>query len=129
MSLKMLIVGCLLLAAGVYAAQNMPRGVKEMKAADGITVLANSKGMTLYTFGKDGSDKSMCNGKCAMNWPPLIAPASAKSEGDWKVITREDGKKQWAYNGKPLYTFAQDTKPGEIKGNGMAQGAWQVAKP
>jgi predicted lipoprotein with Yx(FWY)xxD motif len=67
MSLKWLAVGCLLFAAGAYAAQTMPRGVKEMKADDGMTVLANSKGMTLYTFGKDGSDKSMCNGKCAMN--------------------------------------------------------------
>jgi predicted lipoprotein with Yx(FWY)xxD motif len=129
MRLKLLGVLCLLFAAGVYAAQNMPRGVKEMKSDSGMTVLADAKGMTLYTYSKDENDKSMCNGKCAMNWPPLMAPANAKAEGDWMVVTREDGTKQWAYKGKPLYTFANDTKPGETKGNGMGNGVWQVATP
>ena len=129
MSLKFLAVMCLLFAAALYAAQTMPSGVKEMKTDSGTTVLANSKGMTLYTYNKDEKDKSMCNGTCATNWPPLMAAANAKSEGAWMVITREDGTKQWAYNGKPLYTFAHDTKAGETKGNGMGDGAWEIAKP
>lgn len=129
MGLKLFGVLCLFFAAGLYAAQTMPSGVKEMKADSGSTVLANAKGMTLYTYSKDEKDKSMCNGACAMNWPPLMASANAKPEGDWMVITREDGTKQWAYNGKPLYTFARDTKPGETKGNGMGKGAWQIAAP
>jgi len=130
MRVKLLGVLCLLFAAGVYAAQTMPSGVKEMKASSGSTVLANSKDMTLYTYSKDTEpDKSMCNGACAMNWPPFMAPANAKPEGDWTVIAREDGAKQWAYKGKPLYTFAHDTKPGETAGEGMGKGAWQIAKP
>jgi predicted lipoprotein with Yx(FWY)xxD motif len=129
MSLKLLAAFCLSFAMGVYAAETMPHGVKEMKADTGTTVLANSHGMTLYTYSKDETDKSMCNGRCAMNWPPLMAAANAKSEGDWTVITREDGAKQWAYKGKPLYTFAHDTNAGETKGNGMGKGAWQIAKP
>jgi predicted lipoprotein with Yx(FWY)xxD motif len=126
---KLLGAICLLFVAGAYAAQHMPEGVKEMKAENGTTVLANTKGMTLYTYSKDESDKSMCTGTCAQNWPPLTAAADAKAEGDWKVITREDGTKQWAYKDKPLYTFAHDTKAGEVKGHGMGNGAWQVATP
>jgi len=53
------------------------------------------KGMTLYTFAKDSAGKSACNDKCAANWPPLMATANDKSMGDWTVITRDDGSKQW----------------------------------
>lgn len=129
MSLKLLAGSFLLFAAGLYAAQTMPGGVKEMKADSGTTVLADSKGMTLYTYSKDETGKSMCNGTCATNWPPLMASADAKSEGDWTVVTREDGTKQWAYKGEPLYTFGHDTKKGETKGNGMGKGAWEIATP
>src|SRR5262249_5586261 len=65
-----------------------------------VDVLVDSKGMTLYTFTKDeaaGAGKSACNGNCAVNWPPLMAAADAKDEGDWTVVTREDGSKMWAY--------------------------------
>lgn len=91
--------------------------------------LTDSKGMTLYTFDKDAAGKSACNGGCATNWPPLMAPADAKSMGKYSVVTRDDGSKQWAYDGKPLYTWAKDSKAGDTAGDGMANGAWHVAKP
>ena len=55
-------------------------------------VLADSKGMTLYTFDKDpvGSGRSACNGRCAANWPPLMADADARGSGPFTVITRDD---------------------------------------
>jgi predicted lipoprotein with Yx(FWY)xxD motif len=91
----------------------------------------DQKGMTLYTFDKDttGSGKSVCNGPCAANWPAFVATSSDSSMGDWSVVTRDDGMKQWAYKGKPLYTFAKDTAPGEMKGDGFLNGAWHTAKP
>src|SRR4051794_17661593 len=67
--------------------------------------LVDSKGMSLYTFDKDSAGKSACNGPCAQNWPPLMATA-ASGPANWTVITRDDGSKQWAYMGKPLYTWA-----------------------
>ena len=97
------------------------------KAADGT--LTDGKGMTLYTFDKDSGGKSVCNGPCATNWPPLMAGADAKPMGDWTVVTRDDGSKQWAYMGKPLYTWAKDSKPGDITGDGFLNGAWHIAKP
>jgi predicted lipoprotein with Yx(FWY)xxD motif len=91
--------------------------------------LVDSKGMTFYTFDKDAGGKSMCNGPCAENWPPLMASADAKPTGDWTVVKRDDGKMMWAYKGKPLYTFKKDTAPGETNGDGFLNGAWHIAKP
>ena len=89
----------------------------------------DAKGMTLYTFDKDSAGKSACNGPCATNWPPLMAAADAKASGDWTIVTRDDGSKMWALKGKPLYTFAKDTKPGDTTGDGFLNGAWHIAKP
>ena len=94
---------------------------------DGMFV--TTKGMTLYTFDKDATPgKSVCNGPCATNWPPALATDGAKAAGDWTIITRDDGLKQWAYKGKPLYAFAKDTKAGDKTGDGFLNGAWHIAK-
>jgi len=97
------------------------------KMTDGV--LTNAAGMTLYTFDRDvaGSGKSVCNGPCAQNWPPLMAAADARADGDWSVVTRDDGAKQWAYKGKPLYLWAKDQKPGDKTGDGF-NNVWRVAK-
>ena len=92
-------------------------------------VYTDAKGMTLYTYDKDSAGKSACNGPCATNWPPLTAAADAKPSGEWSIVTRDDGSKMWAYKGKPLYTFAKDTKPGDTTGDGFLNGAWHLAKP
>ena len=93
-------------------------------------MLVGPKGMTLYTFDRDaaGSGKSVCNGPCATNWPPLMAMDSDKPMGDYTVITRDDGKKQWAMKGKPLYYWAKDTKAGDMTGDGVANNSWHVIK-
>lgn len=92
-------------------------------------VLVNSNGMTLYTFDRDvaGSGGSECNGQCAFIWPPLQA-ADAKPSGDFSIITREGGERQWAYKGKPLYLFSGDANPGDNAGNGV-NGLWKIATP
>ena len=92
-------------------------------------VLTNDKGMTLYVFDKDSGGKSACNGPCAGNWPPLMAAAGPMQMGDYSVITRDDGSKQWAYKGHPLYTWKDDKKPGDITGDGFANGVWHIAQP
>lgn len=93
-------------------------------------VLVGANGMTLYTFDRDpvGGGKSVCNGPCAANWPPLAAGADAKTGGDWSVITRDDGSKQWAYKGAPLYYWVKDQKPGDKTGDGF-NNVWHSAKP
>ena len=98
------------------------------KVADGVFVGAN--GMTLYTFDRDamGSGKSACNGPCAANWPPLMASAGDSASGDWSIVTRDDGSRQWAYKGKPVYFWVKDTKAGDRTGDGVSN-VWHLARP
>ena len=91
-------------------------------------VLTNTAGMTLYTFDKDAGGKSACNGPCAANWPPLMAAGDAKASGDWSIVSRDDGGKQWAYKGKPVYLWGKDQKPGDRTGDGF-NNVWHVATP
>jgi len=93
-----------------------------------VTVYADSEGKTLYTFDKDTTPgKSACTDEqCVKAWPAMAAPADAKPVGEWSVITRDDGSRQWALKGKPLYTFVQDKLVGDGKGDAMAQ-VWHMA--
>jgi predicted lipoprotein with Yx(FWY)xxD motif len=90
-------------------------------------IFTDAKGMTLYTFDKDKAGKSACYDQCAANWPALKAGAKAKAEGKWTVVDRTDGTKMWAYDGKPLYTYAKDKKVGDMDGDGVG-GVWHAAK-
>jgi predicted lipoprotein with Yx(FWY)xxD motif len=91
-------------------------------------VLADARGMTLYTFDKDAPGRSNCNGKCAVNWPPLTATPGARPEGPWSIVTRADGSPMWAYKGRPVYTWIKDKKPGDTTGEGVGK-VWHVARP
>ncbi|RZT32467.1 COG4315 family predicted lipoprotein [Cupriavidus agavae] len=93
-------------------------------------VLTDPQGLTLYTFDRDAanSGKSACNGMCAANWPPLLAEPGRTAQGQYSVITRDDGTRQYAYKGQPLYRFAKDAKPGDRTGDNL-NNVWHVAKP
>jgi predicted lipoprotein with Yx(FWY)xxD motif len=120
----------LIAAATLAARASMTGGAMApyTKVNDGMLVGSNN--MTLYTFAKDaaGSGKSMCNGPCATNWPPLLVDGSPAVSGDYSVITRDDGKKQLAFKGMPLYFWVKDTKPGDKTGDGFLNGAWKIVK-
>jgi len=116
--IAVLILG--LAVSGSAFAQNAPA-----KKTGGM--MTDNAGKTLYTFDKDAGGKSACNGPCAGNWPPLMAGSDAKASGDWSIITRDDGSKQWAYKGKPLYLWSKDQKPGDMTGDGF-NGVWHVVK-
>ena len=93
-------------------------------------VLTDGNGMTLYVFDRDvaGSGKSACNGPCAANWPPQVAGVDATPFGQYTIITRDDGVKQWAYKGKPLYRWVKDTKAGDRSGDKVNE-VWHIATP
>jgi predicted lipoprotein with Yx(FWY)xxD motif len=92
-------------------------------------MLVNDKGLTVYTFDKDvaGSGKSVCNGKCATNWPPVAASASDRPQGPYSIVVRDDGTRQWAYKGKPVYTWPEDQQPGDKYGDNKLN-IWHVVK-
>jgi predicted lipoprotein with Yx(FWY)xxD motif len=93
-------------------------------------MLVGESGMTLYTFDRDtaGSGKSACNGPCATNWPPLAVIGDAQPVPGYTIVVRDDGRKQWAYKGKPLYFWAKDAKPGDTAGDNY-NNVWHVARP
>jgi predicted lipoprotein with Yx(FWY)xxD motif len=116
------------LALALAAAFALPAQAEPApKMAGGM--LVNASGMTLYTFDKDtaGSGKSACNGPCATLWPPAMADADAKPAGDLSVVTRDDGARQWAYKGKPVYTYASDKKAGDVTGDNFKD-IWHIVK-
>jgi len=122
----MAIIAAAITAATLAFAQMLPTKIGD--SAKG-KVLTNESGMTLYVFDKDSPGKSACNGPCASNWPPLTATPSSMPAGDYTIIARTDGSKQWAYKGRPLYTWKNDKKPGDITGDGFLNGAWHIAQP
>lgn len=119
-----------ILAAAVlspaYAQSGAPARAGETAKGQALT---DSEGRTLYTYTRDMPGHSNCNDACATAWPPLLATATDKDSGDYKVIARDDGKKQWAYKDKALYRFARDAAPGDASGDGLDKGKWGIATP
>ena len=87
----------------------------------GVTVLTNSKGMTLYWFAPDTPTKSACYGSCAAYWPPVYGAQKAGPgvTGKLGTIKRTDGTIQATYDGHPLYTYIGDSHPGQATGNNI----------
>jgi predicted lipoprotein with Yx(FWY)xxD motif len=120
----LLAIGFYALAAAAALAQTPAKTADTAKGK----ALVDGAGMTLYSYDRDSKGTSTCNGVCTNNWPPFNAPADAKASGDWSVVARKDGARQWAYRGKPLYTFYQDGGPGDVKGDGV-NNVWHIAAP
>ena len=115
-----------LIAAVLFAAASQVSAQSgSVKVANGM--LVGDKGMTVYTFDKDTAGKSVCNGSCATNWPPVMVDGAAMS-GDYSSVTRDDGKAQVAYKGKPLYYWVKDAKAGDVTGDNV-NGVWHIVKP
>jgi len=103
-----------ILVAGAVHAQPVMR--------DGA--LVDASGRTVYTFDKDEAGKSNCSGGCSAVWPAFTAKAEATAKGEFGII-EANGARQWTVNGKPLYYFAGDAKPGERNGDGKG-GTWHL---
>jgi predicted lipoprotein with Yx(FWY)xxD motif len=96
-------------------------------------ILVDSRGLTLYTYGHDKRNVSFCTDVCARVWPPATVSgtptvATGVSRARLKTITRSDHQTQLVYSGHPLYTFSEDTRRGEMGGEGFL-GVWFVVSP
>ena len=94
------------------------------------SIVADSKGMTLYLFKKDNGSTSVCYGQCAAAWTPLLLNGKLRAGAGLKTsllgtTQRTDGSTQVTYAGHPLYYFAKDTKAGDTNGQGFL-GIWYV---
>ena len=129
-----LVVVAAALLIGVFTAVSMggshDKAVVKTKSVAGRTILVNRRGMTLYHLSVERRGHFICTDMtCLSLWKPLvvaksITPTGAKS---LSIVKRPDGRRQVAYKGGPLYTFVQDHKPGDMKGNGFKDvGVWRV---
>jgi predicted lipoprotein with Yx(FWY)xxD motif len=102
--------------------------VLETDQIDGVTVLTDAEGYTLYWFSPDNPTMSACDASCTRTWPVVTAPAvsGAGVTGTLGAIARPDGSLQATYDGHPLYTATADKRPGQAKGNGVwdSGGQW-----
>jgi predicted lipoprotein with Yx(FWY)xxD motif len=108
--------------------------VKAAKSrALGKTILVTRSGRTLYSLSVETHGRFICTTKlCLSLWKPLVVPRGTKPAGAQSLATvrRPDGRTQVSYRGRPLYTFVEDMKRGDVKGNGFKDvGIWLVASP
>lgn len=110
----------------VKTAQATVKGTSE-------TVLTNAEGLTLYYLTTDTATTATCTGTCTGIWPPLLftgtgSPTSASPLSGTLSAVADGNGNQVEYNGHPLYTYANDTAPGQANGEGVG-GTWFVATP
>jgi predicted lipoprotein with Yx(FWY)xxD motif len=102
------------------------QGLSALGLSAGLPVLADERGRSLYTSDRDSPGKSACDLACSKEWHALEAPKDARGAGLWQPILRDDGGKQWAFRGMPLYTYVHDEKAGDAKGR-SAEG-WHIVE-
>jgi len=103
-----------------HAAETLPRTanlqlpypveVSLVRDRMGWTFQQSPSGLPLYIYEADSPGKSACNGACAKKWPPLIAPKGETSVGEWTIFVRTDGRRQWEFKGRPVYTHVPDKR-------------------
>jgi predicted lipoprotein with Yx(FWY)xxD motif len=118
-ALALLAAGSALAAAPAAPASatagDIPAGITLQGGRAG-TLFADARGRVLYVYDEDKGGQPTCTADCAAAWPALTAPAGAAATGDFTVVDRADGTRQWAWKGKPLYLSAKDQRPGETAG-------------
>jgi predicted lipoprotein with Yx(FWY)xxD motif len=95
-------------------------------------LLTTGKNFSVYAYDKDTAEKSMCNADCARTWIPVTAPAMASAQGEWSIIERSPGVRQWAFRQKPLYKYALDQRSWSLEGSdvpGWSNVYTQMAPP
>jgi predicted lipoprotein with Yx(FWY)xxD motif len=125
----------LLLAAPPVAIAQDAGATKVQTDADG-KFLTDAEGMSLYLFEADSENTSACYDACAEAWPPLLTEGAPTADGQvdaakLSTVERKDGSTQVTYGGWPLYYFAKDQAPGDIKGQDVEGfGAeWYLVSP
>ena len=104
-------------AASTPTSFGSSRGLLKIAKSDGVTVLNDARGFTLYWFAPDTPSKSNCNGTCAAYWPPVIGKpvAGPGVTGKLGTVRRSGGLPRATYDGHPpLHLYRRYRfRPGE----------------
>ena len=87
--------------------------------------LVDPRGMTLYVFDRDRPGISTCYRACEKLWPPLLAGLDDAPRGEFGIVERLDGSRQWSWRGQPLYYWPSDKRPGDVTGDNVS-GVWHI---
>lgn len=82
-------------------------------------LLTTDKNYSVYVQ----QDPKACDAKCMQRWEPIIAPDAARAQGEWTMVERSPGVKQWAFRGQLLYSHHGDSKLWSLEGSDEA--GWQ----
>jgi predicted lipoprotein with Yx(FWY)xxD motif len=127
--IALVLSGCLLATTLAFA-----QSTTTNKTPTGKSYLQTPSGQALYVYDNDKTTGGTpgaptCNGQCATYWPPFMPDQGATPQGDWSAVARQDGSKQWAYKGRPVYTFVRDKQSGKVEGDGFNGNKWHLAEP
>lgn len=139
-------VACLLLGVALTGCGGGGRGGGASTAASSATtsevraatvpglgkILVDAAGYTLYIYTPDRAGPSTCSGLCARHWPPAVLPSGVARPTAGRGVRasllgtdrRAGGARQITYDGWPLYTYEDDTAPGDVTGQGANMGLW-----
>lgn len=126
-------VALLLIVCGAHGKMTAPEMLEHpgqvalLKTETGWRYVHFPTNLRLYTYDRDSENKSVCNEGCSSTWPPIIAPDGAEPIGHWTIFIRDDGRRQWAYKGRPVYILYHDS-PNDPAGDGH-DGVWRLLEP
>lgn len=83
-------------------------------------MLGTHENYSVYAYDRDTATSTACTGECLADWQPVLAPALARDSGDWTLLERSAGVRQWVFRGKPLYSHKRDTDTWSQEGNDVA---------
>lgn len=121
--MKLLLTLLLLISTSLWACPS-ESVTTDVMLDDGRTILADTKGMTLYTFDIDQDGISGCFDQCLVTWPALTTDKDSL-DAPFGIHIRADGVKQVTLNNSPLYFFIGDSMEGDINGDGLGS-VWHI---
>ncbi len=107
----------------IAPAPDLPPGFTVVSTLAGRQLLSD-RGFTIYASDADRRGRSACEGDCLQRWAPVVAPASGRARGDWRILERADGTRQWVFRGRPLYRHLLDTRVRSREGTDAA--GWHI---
>lgn len=112
----------------LFAPANVPSGMSARLTRAGF-ILTRSDGLSLYARAEGAAP---CRPDCGSQWQPFYAPAVIRLDDNdthWSAQTLPDGSRQWAFDGKLLYSYHRDRTPGDLHGGGEAEWTPVVLSP
>lgn len=116
------------------AGSAFPAVVKIGSTKYGPTVV-DAFGYTLYEWDYEANGESACNKGCDFVWRPLTIKGREVPVGPgldasrFVTILRDDRTRVVVFNGRTLYRYAFEKKPGDVRGVAAGKGSWHPMSP